>query len=270
MAENRDDQRPPSWFPAPRLPRYGGEAGEPIDTFTEEADRVLKAYKMPENIACEFLLRHLEGSARREVLGLPEGGRDTVQKITTHLKKIFGDRRPRVLHIEQFNQRKQQPGETLTSYYLSLQELAAKVKAAGGEVSDNDLRDRFVERLLDGGLRRDLRRARELKPEITLLELREQALQWAQEEEGEAGQLITNSQATSNTTEDTLSKVLTALKGVEDRLCQVELCAKQRQQPSQRPQPQQQQQPSRLCYRCNQPGHMNRNCPQGNDRPLRR
>lgn len=119
-----------------------------------------------------------------------------------------------MLYIEQFNQRRQQPGESVTSYFLSLQELAAKVKAVGGEIADKDIRDRFVERLSDSGLRRELRRARELKPDITLLELREQALQWAQEEAEEAGQ-YTNSQATSSPTEDTLSKVLAALKGVE-------------------------------------------------------
>jgi hypothetical protein len=84
MAENnRDDQRPPSWLPTPRLPRYGGEPGERIETFAEEADRIFKAYKMPETIACKFLLRHLEGAARREILGLQEESRNTVEDLDT-------------------------------------------------------------------------------------------------------------------------------------------------------------------------------------------
>ena len=79
-----------NWLPPPRLPRFSGEVGDSsIGDFVTEARRVLEAYQLPGAIAAEFLLRNLEGQARKEVLSLPAEERRKGEKILEHLQKNF-------------------------------------------------------------------------------------------------------------------------------------------------------------------------------------
>lgn len=252
-----------NWLPPPKLPKFSVEDGC-IEQFATETERVLKAYGLLNSVGVELLLRNLEGTAREEILELPEKERENPGQVLQHLRRMFGDRRPKVLRVEDFNSRRQQPGESIIDYYHALQRLARKVRAAGGSLSDEDVRDRFMERLSNAHLRRELRRIKARNPGITLQELREEAMQWLDEEEDDKDgqvEVIQQSHAastktsTETTTVMALEAILSAIQGLERRLTSSEVSYQQPQQPVPPP-------PHNYnCYRCGQPGHFRRNCP---------
>jgi hypothetical protein len=86
MADDGEGQQQQhGWMPQPRIPKFSGD--QDWQEFHGEAERVLEAYTFPPKIAVEFLLRSLEGQARKEVLSLATESRDTTEKIPTPLRR---------------------------------------------------------------------------------------------------------------------------------------------------------------------------------------
>lgn len=243
-AARRDDPDHLHWMPQPRLPRFDGSG--PVDEFVEEVHRVVDAYKMRPAISLELILRHLDGQARREVLSMGPEERLDIWKVTGHLSRTFGDRRHRVHLLEEFNQRRQRPGESVLEFAHDLQALARKLNtSAPGSVSDNDLRDRFAERIANPSLRRELRRMRSANTEIKLGALKDAALQFLQDEaEEEVAHIQSHSaQPAPIATDpriDQLTKVVAELAAIVNG---------------------QTQRRSRGCFNCGELDHIKRNCP---------
>ena len=60
----------------PKLPRFTGEADScDADEFIQEAERILRNYRMEDGTAVEWIIQALEGSARREVLTRAAGAK---------------------------------------------------------------------------------------------------------------------------------------------------------------------------------------------------
>ena len=77
-------QQPPAWraIQPPKLPRFTGEAdGCEADEFIQEAERILRNYRMEDGTAVEWIIQALEGSARREVLTRAAGEADTAAQV---------------------------------------------------------------------------------------------------------------------------------------------------------------------------------------------
>lgn len=81
---------------------------------------------------------------------------------------------------EAFFSRKQQELEILLKFSLALMSLMEKVKQHSAIVIDVPvlLRDQFVEHVVDGALRRELKQLVHRQPTITLLEVRGEAIRW--------------------------------------------------------------------------------------------
>ena len=75
---NMAEQLPWRAIQLPKLPRFTGEAdGCDADEFIQEAELILRNFRMEEGTAVEWLIQALEGYARREVLTRAAGEADT-------------------------------------------------------------------------------------------------------------------------------------------------------------------------------------------------
>ena len=84
----------PQWraIQPPKLPRFTGEADCcDADEFIQEAECILRNYRMEYGTAVEWIIQALEGSARREVLTRAAGEADTAAKVLAVLAATFGD-----------------------------------------------------------------------------------------------------------------------------------------------------------------------------------
>lgn len=104
---------------------------------------------------------HLEGEAREEIKYRSAEERSDPTKITAILQDLYGCAESYVVLQEAFFSRRQQAGESLLEYSLVLMSLMEKVKQrAPNNIVNSEilLRDQFVEQVLDGALRRDLKK----------------------------------------------------------------------------------------------------------------
>lgn len=86
--------------------------------------------------------------------------------------------------MEAFFSRRQHDGETLQEFSLVLLSLmSAEKKSAPIEIPNADvlLRDQFIENVVDGSLRRELKQLVRRQPAISLLDARAEAIRWERE-----------------------------------------------------------------------------------------
>ena len=97
---NMAEQPPWREIQPPKLPRFTEEAdGCDADEFIQEAERILRNFRMEEGTAVEWLIQALGGSARREVLTRAAGEADTAAQVLAVLAATFGDHRGLSAHL---------------------------------------------------------------------------------------------------------------------------------------------------------------------------
>lgn len=177
-----------------------------------------------------------------------------------------------------FFSRKQLEGESLQEYSHALFALMDKlVQHTPGGMTNAVvlLRDQFVEHVLDSGLRRELKRFVRLDPDSTLLDVRKEAIRWVGEgfhsERRERshslpassvlqyrvqGQIDSSSPSEVNVSE--LTELKRMMRAQQEQLNELTQSLRQLQSQSVGNRP---RQPGPIiCRRCNQPGHIARNC----------
>ena len=65
--------------------------GRDADEFIQEAERILRNFRMEDGTAVEWIIQALEGSARREVLTRVAGEANTAAQVLAVLAATFGD-----------------------------------------------------------------------------------------------------------------------------------------------------------------------------------
>ena len=189
MADNEGapvDQEPhrvAAWMPPPRLPVFTGEVGdEAVDTFVEEAERIVVAYGLRGAPGVEVIIRHLAGQARTEVLSMPAEARQDVAAVLAHLRTQFADQRPLLVLMDEFHARTQRPGESFRAYEHALQAMARKIAAENPAIYPaNVVRDHYCKGLAHSGLRQFMRNWVVDHPDATLAQARERATSYASE-----------------------------------------------------------------------------------------
>lgn len=260
---------------------FSGRGEDNVFEWVEEIQACLRVRHLPLTEQTLFIFDHLEGPAKNEIKYRPREERETPEQVFSILKELYGCPQSYIALQQNFFSRKQLEGESLQEYSHALFALMDKVvqRAPGGMTNSVILlRDQFVEHVLDGGLRRELKRFVRLNPDSTLLDVRKEAIRWVDEgfhyEMRERSHSVPASSAlqyrvqgridSSGPSEVNVSE-LTELKRMmraqQEQLTELTQSLRQLQSQSVG------SHPRRLgpiiCRRCNQPGHIARNCTLG-------
>lgn len=167
-----------------KCPMFRGKSGIGLNEWLEEANACMRARQLSQADKAFFLFDHLEGEAKEEFRYRTSTERSNPDSVISILKELYGCTDSYISLQEAFFSRKQQEGETLQEFSLVLLRLMEKVKeCAPTNVLNSDvlLRDQFIEHVLDGSLRRELKQFVRLTPTATLLEVRAEAMRWERE-----------------------------------------------------------------------------------------
>lgn len=253
-----------------RCPVFRGHHGIGINDWIEEVQVSMRARHLGPNDQACFIYDHLEGEARDEIKYRPRDEREDPERIFMILKELYGCPKSYVSLQQDFFSRKQLDGESLQEFSHALYCLMEKVVASSPTDAVNSdllLRDQFVEYVNNADLRRELKRLVRNDPELTLLDLRAEAIQW--EREGGSSSNSHNRPAfcATQTTSlppqfhasvtSQLAALTAAVQKQQEQLDQITqtLAALQKPSASQFSRPK-----SVICRRCQRPGHYAREC----------
>lgn len=260
-----------------RCPKFNGKSGIGISEWIEEAQACIRARHLSVSDQAFFLFDHLEGEAREEIRYRSDVERRDPDKIFLALHEVFGCSQSHVALQEAFFSRRQREGEGLLEFSLVLMGLMEKVKQRfPGAVLNAPvlLRDQFVEHVADNSLRRELKQLVRRQPNITLLEVRSEAIRW--EQEGMPGGVRARSQSVplsygiqygvqggprsdvGGSSRSELSELREMLKAQQNQLNQLTQTFAQFQ--GARMQSRSPRYGPLICRRCHQPGHFAREC----------
>ena len=167
-----------------KCPTFRGRTGLSIVEWVEEVQSCIRARHLAPAEKALFIYDHLEGEAREEVKYRSREVREDPDQVLAILQELYGCNRSYVSLQEEFFSRKQQEGETLQEFSLSLMHLMDKVvKRTPPGLLNKDvlLRDQFVEHVSDCYLRRELKQFVRSHPTATLIEVRSEAIRWEHE-----------------------------------------------------------------------------------------
>lgn len=259
-----------------RCPIFRGHHGIGIDEWIEEVRLSMRARHLGLGDQACFVYDHLEGEARDEIKYRPREEREDPERIFVILKELYGCPKSYVSLQQDFFSRKQLDGESLQEFSHALYCLMEKVVASSPtHVGNSDvlLRDQFAEHVNNPDLRRELKRLVRHDPDLSLLDLRAEAIRW-EREGGPNG--VANSFAMpafcatqttglqspfhsspASVTTSQLAALTAAVQKQQEQLDQITqtLAALQRPSTSQPSRPR-----SVVCRRCQRPGHYAREC----------
>lgn len=259
-----------------KCPVFRGRRGIGLSEWIEEVQACMRARHLSRVDQAFFLFDHLEGEARDEIKYRSSAEREDPDNILAILQELYGCSDSYVALQEAFFSRRQEEGETLLEFSLALRGLMEKVKQRAPAAMPNAealLRDQFVEHVLDNSLRRELKQLVRRQPNSTFLDVRAEAIQW--ECEGLPGGIRGRSYSVPSvvgvqygvrggphvsfpsSSVSEMSEMKEMLQRQQEQLNQLTESIARLQNP-------QFSRPPRtgplICRRCNQPGHIARNC----------
>lgn len=177
-----------------KCPRFAGKLSQDsltVEDWVEEARRHLSLRPMSTAEQTLAIFDLLDGEARAEIKFRPASERDDPEKIFSILSNVYGCSHSYISLQKQFFQRRQHDGESLREFshaLMSLMEAVKRKDPACFAHPDTVLRDQFIEFVRDSMLRRELRRHVRLNPAVNFLDVRREAIRWAEEGEHSSSQ----------------------------------------------------------------------------------
>ena len=214
--------------------------------------------------------RHLSEKVREEVECYPQESRKTAEGVLSILRRIYGDSRSVVHLLDVFAKVRQQPAESVHQYAVRLNraftDLTQSQKVEGqAPLSDQTLRDCFIERLQEAYLIRHLRMKVDERPHLQFIDVMEMAVRWVKAgpsqmlNEDDGAEVVTSASAEVSTSvmEKLLKEVSLLRAEVEDLKCQLS----QRVAPDGVSETDAKEKREKPCFGCGLVGHFVRKCP---------
>ncbi|XP_022110976.1 uncharacterized protein LOC110990338 [Acanthaster planci] len=257
-----------------RLERFRNapeKSGDPsIREWVSDVRGQLASRQLTTEEGASFILDHLAGKARQEVLGRGDEVAAEPEEIFRVLLKVFGDGDTLPQLQQKFFSYRQGPQEDLLTCSLELVELftrMAKLDEACEASRERTLKGRLAEAVRDEGLQRELRRLNMEAPTLSFFDVRDRAIEWLGRRQGNLRKeaAVQEVKAADSTCD---MKALLEKQGqqLQHQQQQIDALIKAL---SERPRGWSQPQPRR-CYTCQSTGHLKRNCPhrpRGNGSP---
>ncbi|XP_071840241.1 uncharacterized protein [Apostichopus japonicus] len=156
-----------------------------VNEFVEDIENAIKLRHLEGENAAHFILAHLEGPARQELKHRGVAISKDPQKITEVLVETFGEKKDLGKVMRGICNRVQKEDESITDFAYALMTLADKLTdLSGGPDKDQTLKEQFRDGLKDGSLRREIKRLLKDKLTTSFIDLRDWALDMAEDENG--------------------------------------------------------------------------------------
>ena len=157
-----------------------------IDEWLDELNVALLSRKEhSEAEKVQYTVDNLEELAKQEVKLRVKKEWDSVEKITDILKVNFSDKRSMAQRQKEFYDYKQKPSQTLREFSHALLQRYQAITRLVPELAkqqDSTLCQQFIENVAEDGLRRELKRCFRRAPGMSFLDVREEAVLWADED----------------------------------------------------------------------------------------
>lgn len=248
-----------------RLERFKDKPQKPGESSVTEWVADVKGQIASRNLPPEdqpaFILDHLAGKARREIVGRGKDAMKSAEAIFQVLLKVFGEGESLALLQQRFFSYKQREDEDLLTCSLELVDLYDRITDLDPSFKacrEGNLKGRLAESTRDEGLRRELRRLNLEKPDLTFFEARDQALEWyGKGTKGRPRGAVSEEVTTEGTLTELLKEQSKQIMAQQEQIKQLlEAVSKLETRP-----PKKYSGPRR-CFNCGSPDHLKRDCPE--------
>lgn len=113
--------------PSTKLPKFSGECSSTdvdLEEFLEDFDSYCARHNVPQDKRASYLVSHLTGAAKAEILCIPKEQRNLLENLKAALRQNFGVGPRNIFSAQQqFYSRRQRDGETLQEFSRALRRL---------------------------------------------------------------------------------------------------------------------------------------------------
>lgn len=150
-----------------------------LGEWKRQLNTLFNLQNIPVEFRADFTLSCLEGTAKRQILILPQERRKTAELIFKKLEELYGDQASASVLRAQFFNITQEPQEDIDSFALRIQEHFARLKrrdARGLRDEDVLLRDVLIDGLRDPAMRGEFRSKVLLNDDVTFEQVKTEML----------------------------------------------------------------------------------------------
>ena len=252
-----------------KLERFGGrpeKAGDPsAEDWIEDAQLVMASKSFREDEQAAFLMEHLFGKARREILGRGDDVRTCPKKIFQVLSKVFGDTSNLAQLQQRFYGYRQAEGEDIVSLSLELVKLFDRMIVLDPTLKhtrEAKLEDRLAEAVKEEAVQVELRRLASDKPHLSFFDTRDHLIKIMGKDRPKGKR---EAVVRETTVEGSLNSTIRKQEEqIAAQQTQIQTLLTYLQTAQRKPRP---KNGAGRCWNCNESGHFKRECPHPPSQP---